>query len=142
MVAIGISGESPLQPSAEATGSAWLLRGAAELLQESDFVEQQADDSGRLVQHVARAASDAGAASAMPFASVALMPTMHAAQDALPGFTRLAAAIHCVSLKRANAGGCTPCSSAQTRRSSGVWQQQAVQHSTAPAQPQPHPWQG
>ena len=35
MVAIGISGESPLQPSAEATGSAWLLRGAAELLQES-----------------------------------------------------------------------------------------------------------
>ena len=77
-----------------------------------------------------------------PAASDALRRTTHAPQVALPGRIAFAAAIHSASEKRTPIGGRTPRSRAHTRRWCGVWQQHAVQHSMAPAQPQPQSSQG
>ena len=62
---------------------------------------------------------------------------MRTPQVALPGFTRLAAAIQSESGSSIPSGGSTPLRMAHASRSRGVWQQQQlVQHCVAVAQPQ------
>lgn len=72
---------------------------------------------------------------AIPRCKSALIPLTHNRQCALPGVTKLAAAIHCASVNPIPEGGLTPFSIAHASRSSGVWQQHRRQHSPADAQP-------
>jgi hypothetical protein len=110
--------------------------------------EQHGDEAGADWRDEQHAPSDRSPAeplvrtSATPAASPAFRRTTQAPQVALPGRIEFAAAIQSASAKRTPIGGRIPRSKAQTRRWCGVWQQHAVQHSAAPAQPQPQSWQG
>lgn len=131
------SAAEPLQPSALAQGSE---RGpppcGAKSQANPDVLVGQQDPLERSpVEATVRT-------SATPAASPAFSRTTHAPHVALPGRMAFAAAIHSASANRAPMGGRMPRSRAQTRRWCGVWQQHAVQHSVALAQPQPQSWQG
>jgi hypothetical protein len=66
-------------------------------------------------------------ATGSPRASLAFTAVTQPPQEAEPGVTALAAAIHSAEVKWTKGGGCTPSRMAQANLCLGVWQQQLVQ---------------
>ena len=140
--------EAPLHPSGDRQGRSAATRSSASdaaslqheargaALLRASTPQQVASVEGELLQHEAIAASSPAVTSGVPEASAFLMRVTQAPQVALPGFTRLAAAIQSESGSSIPSGGSTPLRMAHASRSRGVWQQQLVQHCVAVAQPQ------